>query len=255
MEFDKIIEILKVVNWDWAAFAISMIALFYAVKTFKSQKQTQINTTPVVNREIQKYLLEKINLAIFDAYIKLFVIKDFLDNNNYNYRPREWTLLGMRLPVENIHADLFYDDKKAFSLFDSLVIRVKDYNLKLEIINSQFVNKLVQPKELEQGILSILLSNSLIELSCRVISKEVYLDSNYESLLTKIQQDLCQYYKSYGLEIKNSTKEYFFPEDEYSNAFCNSEDKIAFRNFMNSLADSYRHDIENDIMDGVVKCR
>lgn len=118
--------------------------------------------------------------------------------------------------------------KKAFSLFDSLVMRVKDYNLKLEIVNSQFVNKQVQPKELERGILSILLSNSLIELSCRVISKEVYLDSNYESLLTKIQQDLYQYYKSYGLEIKNSTKEYFLPRMSILMLFAILKIKLLF---------------------------
>lgn len=255
MDFDRIIEVVKVVNWDWAAFTISTIALFYAVKTFKSLKQTQINTAPVVNREVQKYLLEKINLAIFDAYIKLFVIKDMLDRNNFDYRPRQWTLLGMRLPLENVHVDLFYDDRKAFSLFDSLVMRIKDYNLKLEIVNSQFMSEQVHPKELEHGILSILQSNSLIEISCRIITNKVYGISNYEETLVGIRQELCFIYKSYGLEIKETAKDYFCNEDEYSNSFSKKEDRDAFRSFMNSLADTYRNDLENDHINGMVKCK
>ena len=150
-----IIEKLLLDNWDWLAFIIAIGSLIYAVKTFKSQKQTADNTTPTINEDIQKFLLQKMFVNLLDAYTNI-VVHERIIEENINLNRSEEITANQVIPENMIHLELFYgqnneghkDDelfqktKKKFQKLNALDESIRNYNMNLVILRGLIHDKI-----------------------------------------------------------------------------------------------------------------
>ena len=72
--------------WDWCAVLVSICSVFIALaslliasKTLKSQKKTEQNTLPIINKVVQLTLLSQIIRDVYDTYVLLCSL-DFQNN-------------------------------------------------------------------------------------------------------------------------------------------------------------------------------
>ena len=151
----EIIHQLLIDNWDSLAFAIAVIALYYAIKTFKSQKQTADNTTPTINEDIQKFLLQKMFVNLLDAYTNI-VVHERIIEENINLNRSEEITANQVIPENMIHLELFYgqnneghkDDvlfqktKNKFQKLNALDESIRNYNMNLVILRGQIHDRI-----------------------------------------------------------------------------------------------------------------
>ena len=145
-------------TWDWVALIITSISLLIAIisviiatKTLISQKATEKNTQPIMNVEIQQFLIGQKLLCILDSYIYLFALQYFLSKYNYQVKPSShfWELT--KLSLEDMDESLFYNDNKKFVSFHKLREIFKEFNSSFdglkEMLTDQKASK--QEKDLE----------------------------------------------------------------------------------------------------------
>jgi hypothetical protein len=123
--------------WDWFAAIIAFVSLLVAalsliiaVKTLKSQRKTQKNTTPVINIEIQKMLWKKLIIKLYINLMKMYSLSLQLEKENYGKKPEEYYIKGFCIePDEYIHEELFYSDELRFKSAHRVKDNIEHYNL------------------------------------------------------------------------------------------------------------------------------
>lgn len=107
-------------SWDYLAFPISCVALFYAIRsysiakeTLKSQQQTQKNTLRF-SPESQALVLSKIATQLVDNYCRLSAMNKFLQHANGRGYPLPRLFNEMYVEQQSIHMELAYKDEIYF---------------------------------------------------------------------------------------------------------------------------------------------
>lgn len=139
---ERIVEYFSLTPWDWftasVAFLSLVVSLFafviakrtYTVskKTLISQKQTESNTTPAINIEIQKFLLDELITDFFHIHLKFISLWNVLKSTDYEKTLPESIWKELLLDEKYIHRELFYNDTIAYSAFSDLLNGIKNYN-------------------------------------------------------------------------------------------------------------------------------
>lgn len=97
------------------AFLTAIITLYYSIKTYRSQKQTEKNTNPTVTRQNQLEILYCIVDKIIDNMAKSIAIVVRLslsENKTYIYGG---DIISQRVPLTDFHLEPFYGTNKDFS--------------------------------------------------------------------------------------------------------------------------------------------
>lgn len=104
--------------WDWSAVLISVCSVFVAVvslivatKTLRSQKKTERNTLPVINKDVQLSLLAQSLRDLFDSYILIFALDFLLSKSNYTVKPSCHFWMYAKPHPNDIHESLFYSSE------------------------------------------------------------------------------------------------------------------------------------------------
>ena len=138
-------------SWDWSAILISILSFALAIwslcvarRTLKSQRKTEKNTTPAINRDVQLFLLNNKIKEAYESFIHLLLLKVSLegvnvDGINYKVKPTSQFWNVVRLNVDELHEHLFYNNVEQFSNFHTLVDFIKFYNEDIKVLE-EFVN-------------------------------------------------------------------------------------------------------------------
>lgn len=97
------------------AFLTAIVTLYYSIKTYRSQKQTEKNTNPTITKQNQLEILYCLVDKIIDNIAKTIAIVVRLslsDNKAYIY---DGDIVSQRIPLADFHLEPFYGTSKDFS--------------------------------------------------------------------------------------------------------------------------------------------
>lgn len=122
-------------KWDWFAIIISSVSLIIAlisvtiaVKTLSSQRKTEKNTQPIMNVEIQEFLLGQKLLYLLDSYVFLFALHFMLEKTKYKTKPSPHFWDYVEINIEDLNESLFYNDNIKFICFHELVTAFQQFS-------------------------------------------------------------------------------------------------------------------------------
>lgn len=143
ISIEEIAEYLQLTVWDWLAvliallsFCIACLSLFYAIKTLKSQRQTEKNTLPIINLDIQRFQLCDLIRKLLDGHMRLTALWHMLNNHAFKVYPTERILRLIKIPQDIIHIELFYNNYVYYRCMQGLIDMIDDYNTSIDILEN-----------------------------------------------------------------------------------------------------------------------
>lgn len=142
--------------WDWSAVIISLcsgiiaiLSLIVTVKTLRSQKKTEQNTLPSINRDVQISLLAQNLSDLYDSYALIFALDYLLQSTDYCITPSShfWELV--KLNSSDVHEYLFYGSESQFRPIHKLKSAIDDFNNSLNSLESCLGSKNNAAKKME----------------------------------------------------------------------------------------------------------
>ena len=127
------------------ALLASLVAVYYARETYESQKLTQENTlktqgnTQRISLESQKGLLIDLVRHLYRNLVVTYAIKTKLKHWGYGKcYPSEEHLLKLKVPVENLHLDAFYENNDNYKKINKLYLLLRNYNVEIDVALNHF---------------------------------------------------------------------------------------------------------------------
>lgn len=108
------------------AFFIACITLYYSIKTYRSQKKTESNTTKFSAKQERIELRYLAAQLIYNAYALYFADEQFVENNEYCLNGRIYE--RMLINTDRLHADVFMGNGIDYSGLYEFSILVNKYN-------------------------------------------------------------------------------------------------------------------------------
>lgn len=137
--------------WDGLALAFSFLALYYTWKTYRSQKETESNTqrtqdnTKRITLESQKHLLYDLIRHLYRNMVITYTMKVKMDRamvdagaDAYVAYPSEEHLIKLKIPMENIHLNVFYGNDKQYMAMNDLYLKMRNYNEEINVACQHF---------------------------------------------------------------------------------------------------------------------
>lgn len=232
--------------WDFIAiviafcsFCVALRSYFIAKKTLKSQRQTEINTTPLMNKDVQSFLMKENLFQLYDAYINLNALKNVLDECDYGSFPYRGIQQDLEINSDFIHLEIFFTQVTTYHAFKGFTDLIRNYNSGIncffDSIRNKELTKDYYSKMLEDFIKSV---NDMVHYWI-IIMKKCY--SLNENNLSEIMDNIIGLFK-YNLEdpriskIINKESNFieFYSEEE------KQEELIAIMNFrLKDAVDEY----------------
>ena len=124
--------------WDFIAviiafcsFCVALRSYFIAKRTLKSQRQTEINTTPLMNEEVQSFLMKENLYQLYDAYNNLNALKSILNNCKYEFFPYHGIQQDLEINSDFIHLEIFCTQVTTYRMFKGFIDTIRKYNSSL----------------------------------------------------------------------------------------------------------------------------
>ena len=140
---EEIIRYLRLNIYDWIAVLIALLSLiiafssFYvAFKTLKSQRQTEKNTLPVINLDIQRFQLCDLIRKLLDGHMRLTALWHLLNTYAFKVYPTERILRLIKIPQDIIHIEIFYNNYVHYRCMQGLIDMIDDYNISIDILEN-----------------------------------------------------------------------------------------------------------------------
>lgn len=121
--------------WDWSAVLISfcsvqiaVVSLIVATKTLKSQRKTEKNTLPIINKSVQLSLLAQSLRGLFDSYSILFAFDYILYITEYKAKPSYHFWQHALLDESTIHESLFFSSSQKYEPIHQLKLAISEFN-------------------------------------------------------------------------------------------------------------------------------
>jgi len=238
--FDFFADKLKLHEWDWlaiiialSALGIAIISMIIAKNTLRSQKQTEINTTPLINKSIQEYLLNDLLIRLFDGYTKICVLEYLLKKKNFDYYPSEDILDDIILDDSSIHLEVFYNDKNNYTILRGFHDMVVTYNNHIKLINKHLSSTAITKRMMQNEIETLLYSNTDIAKTWGYVMSLTY---GYDT--KRKSQVIDCIYKTVINEYSDTmnTKTKIFDENNCYLEYIEAESKDLYVQNMNKLA-------------------
>jgi len=233
--------------WDWVAvsisfcsFCIAVTALIVAIKTLKSQKQTEKNTMPIITLSIQEFLLKEFIFKLLDGQIRIGALWHLLFAKNYSFYPSEQLLEKAKIPMDIFHIELFYNNADFYHCLNGLVDKTSEYNTNISVLNNHLKNLSISNDILNQEFDNIVRQNEKIADIWKKVMTIVY--KYYNHKFSSVFDDILN-----SVEIEdNYSYRYYNEEDEvYLDFFDNKEYKDKMLYFMDSRTKALVSEYEN----------
>lgn len=223
--------------WDWIALTItlttlivSLLTLAVARKTLKSQEQTEKNTTPDINPDIQFSLFEKFSEKYFNSVFRLYAFYYAENETNFRTKPSKWFWSSFTDPEKYLFESVYYGDLNKFSIFKDYIDRCSAFNKGIERLELLF-EKNASEIEIEQEFVELAHCIDLvIDLSVRLLLE----------VFGKTKTDVIAFFNKIGVFPKKLTdvmsnwvamenivrKDQIIPDDDLSFREKQEEDQI-----------------------------
>lgn len=120
---------------------ISLVTLVVALLTLRSQKHTERNTMPIINKGVQELLFEDLIIRLLDAQIRIAAGWNVCAKKGYDSYFSERYLNVIRIPLELIHVELFYNDRDNYRTVKGLYDNVREYNEHIDVLEEHMKKK------------------------------------------------------------------------------------------------------------------
>ena len=251
----RIVDYFSLTPWDWFTAIVGFVSLIVAISAFiiakrtysvskmtlASQKQTEQNTMPIINIEIQEFLLKEFIFKLLDGQIRISAIWYILHGKNYEYYPSEQILDKLKVSTESIHTELFYNRTEDYLFLQGLLNMTIEYNINISVLNNHLSNNAIDNNLLYQEFNNILKQNEKIAETWGKVMTCIYnYDPNmttnvFTNLLNKINDNI----EDYQCALFNDD------DDKYLDLLNNDNDKKKLLYYMDTSSlkfiDEYEH--------------
>lgn len=214
--------------WDFIAiviafcsFCVALRSYYIAKKTLKSQRQTEINTTPLMNEDVQSFLMKENLFQLYDAYINLNALKSVLDKCHYNSFPYRGIQLDLEINSDFIHLEIFFTQVTTYHAFKGFTDLIRNYNSSIysffDSIRNKELPESYYSKMLDDFIKSV---NDMVRYWIIIMRKCYTLDKNE---LTTIMDNIIGLFE-YDFEKENA-QEIIDKEDTHFIDFYSEKEK------------------------------
>ena len=206
-------------DWDWIAVSIAFfslivafISIMIAMRTLKSQRQTEKNTMPIINMKIQEFLLNELFLKLFDGQLMITALWYLLNDKKYELYPSEQILEKIKMPVTHIHSELFYKNYKSYRTIAGLVDMVNEYNIAITTLNNHLHDNAINKEILYREFSNLTHINDRI---ANILSKILSLLFNYDT--SKISRIFVPFIDNISQnDVDNLELKYYRQDDVYA---------------------------------------
>ena len=130
---------------------VAILSLVYAIATYTAQKKTEGNTKKL-SRDAQRSLLNDLIRHMYRNLIIGYAIHTKLDETLWKTYPSEEHLIKLKIPLENIHLDVFYGDDNAFRAMHELYLNMRNYNEEIDVVLAHFSSAAIDEKTLKRDM-------------------------------------------------------------------------------------------------------
>ena len=148
-------------TWDWIALIISIVSLsvalfsfFIARSTLFSQKRTEKNTQPLMNEDVQLFLVGQKLLSLLDSYVFFFALHYLLDKTHYHTYPSPHFWNYVNIKTHDLNESLFYNSQEKFVPFHNLIEAHEVYSHDVESIKNLVENSKSKHHEIIDELLN-----------------------------------------------------------------------------------------------------
>ena len=78
---------------------------------------------------------------LYRNLVVTYAIKTKLNDCHFKKYPSEIHLLKLKVPVEDIHLEVFSDDNKNYTYMNNLCLLFRNYNMEIDVAIKHFCNK------------------------------------------------------------------------------------------------------------------
>lgn len=121
--------------WDWSAIILSLVSLLIAIlsflvarRTLISQKRTEKNTSPIINKKVQLFLLNNSLRELYESLISITALYAALEHTSYKIFPSRQFWHLVYIDTSNLHEELFYGDDTKFQAIYYLKTSLNKFN-------------------------------------------------------------------------------------------------------------------------------
>ena len=153
-------------NWSNAAIAFfgtlaGILALFPTWWTYAEQKKVAHNTQ-LLNADAQYGIMIDLVRHLYRNLVVMWAITNKMRASNYTTYPSEIHLTKAKIPLQDIHLELFAGNKEAYSTMNEMVLLLRNYNLELDVAMKHFAQKGLKSEVKEYDIYTLLLKPGLL---------------------------------------------------------------------------------------------
>ena len=247
MDIDSIAQTLHVTTWDWVAvcialssFIVAIMSIIIAIKTLHSQRQTEKNTMPIMNNNIQEMLLKEMIRDVFDGYLRMTAINLSLGEMNYNSYPTEEKILELKIPTNMLHIDLYYNEIDKYHCLKGLANMIQQYNLRIDLLYEKLKSVNIPSDFVKETMDNLLYRNAQIANTWWYVMTLMFRYS--DKMKSLVFEDILQYWE----ECPNDDIEYkyFNKNNVYLKFIKNSDIRNRFLAFMIYRTDSFKEEVK-----------
>lgn len=137
--------------WDAVAIIVAIGSLGFTIGTFVSQKRTQQNTRKL-GQEAQKSLLLDLLRHFYRNMVVTLTMEIKMKAENFEAYPSEEHLVKLKIPMENIHLEVFYGEEDKYTKMHDLYLKLRNYNTEIDIICRHFMDRTIDAETKQRDL-------------------------------------------------------------------------------------------------------
>lgn len=132
------------------ALIVAAISMYYAIMTYNAQKKTEDNTKRV-SLDAQRGLLNELLRHLYRNYVITYTMRTKVKEASFTCYPSEEHFEKLKIPMENIHLDVFYgEDKAHLQLMHVLYLNLRNYNTEVDVALKHIANPSISNETKEE---------------------------------------------------------------------------------------------------------
>ena len=131
---------------DGIDLTIAGVALLFSFVTWLAQWRTERNTSRMSMKE-QKLLLTDMVRHFYRNLVVCYSMKVKMEKEDFKVYPSEEHLLKLKVNLDDIHLNLFYKKDEFHNLMNDLYVKLRNYNIEIDVICEHFKSKSLEIKE------------------------------------------------------------------------------------------------------------
>ncbi|HIT48226.1 MAG TPA: hypothetical protein IAC34_01865 [Candidatus Coprenecus stercoripullorum] len=118
--------------WVLLSLGIAIASLVFGIITYTAQKKTEGNTKKL-SKDAQRSLLNDLVRHLYRNLIITLAVRTKLDELSWDAYPSEEHLIKLKIPLENIHLDVFYGRDAEYRAMHDLYLKMRNYNEEVDV--------------------------------------------------------------------------------------------------------------------------